>query len=110
MGSEPIPTQLSEILEDEIAELSGEVEVTGKISPNYINQNIERTLKIVMPEHTKLLYGEKSQRFQRDPQSSSEVINMAAKTILNCKVERWTTNVSHFHKLKLSPGISLRSD
>ena len=63
--------KLSGLTADEIKELSNE---NAKMSPNMINKNIEKVLKIKMPNHTKLLYGDKKHRFERNPEAAENLV------------------------------------
>ena len=65
--------KLSGFTADEIKELSDENE-NEKMSPNMINKNIEKVLKIRMPKHTKLLYVDKKQRFERNPEAAENLV------------------------------------
>jgi hypothetical protein len=65
--------KLSGFTADEIKELSDENQ-NEKMSPNMINKNIEKVLKIKMPKHTKLLYGDKKQRFERNPEAAENLV------------------------------------
>ena len=65
--------KLSGFTADQIKELSNENE-NAKMSPNMINKNIEKVLKIKMPNHTKLLYGDKKHRFERNPEAAENLV------------------------------------
>ena len=62
--------ELAELENDEKAEGANKVKMTADL----INANIEKVLKIEMPKHTKLLYGDNRQ--ERDPASSIHEVNI----------------------------------
>ena len=69
-SEKPTVGRISRFLVDELAELSYEED---KMSPK---MNIEKVLKIRMPKHTKLLYGDNNQRFERNPDTADNLVSM----------------------------------
>ena len=66
------------LLAGELAELESEEKMETadkvKMTADLINANIEKVLKIQMPKHTKLLYGDNRQ--ERDPASSIQEVDI----------------------------------